>query len=125
MASCLLRNVPKEELAFSRERSGDVLPSVDVLLGSVDDADVPAPQRQQLILEHIASVRALVHQVQLRYHADRAETWWPLSGVEVGTGKNSQSFFFGNFPFWKESREKNPVYNPILEINPGFYSVYF
>ena len=64
----------EEELAFGGHGRSNVFAAVDVALRSVHHSDVSAPQWQQTILEDVARVRAVVHQVQLGDDADRAQT---------------------------------------------------
>ena len=50
-----------------------VLARLDVLLPAIDHAHVAQAQRNQLVRQDLVRVRALVHQVQLRDHAHRAQ----------------------------------------------------
>lgn len=68
-----VRAVAQEEVALGLQRQRDVLAAFDVLLRAIDDADVAAAQRQQPILQDVAGVGALVHQVQLGDDADRPD----------------------------------------------------
>lgn len=71
-------NVPiarmaQEELALRGQGRMDVLSALDILLGPVHHADVATAQRQQLVLENIARIRSLVHQIELGDDTDRPD----------------------------------------------------
>jgi hypothetical protein len=53
------------------ERQRDTLGLVDIPLSSVDDRDVPQPQRDNSTSENIHHVRPLIHQVHLGQDTDR------------------------------------------------------
>lgn len=57
--------VAEEEFALGRYSHFNVFASVDILLATVDHTDVAAPQRQQLVLQNVSSIRSFVHQIQL------------------------------------------------------------
>ena len=66
--------VGEEELPLGGHGGLDVLLAVDVLLRAVDHAHVAPAQGEQLVLEDVAGVGALVHQVELGQDADRTQT---------------------------------------------------
>ena len=79
----------EEELTLGHEGGLDVLAAVDVLLRTIDDADVAATQRQQAVLEDFARVRAVVHEIELGddadgAHARRIDLARQLERVRVG-----------------------------------------
>ena len=70
-----VRGVALEEALLVLARVDKLLALVDVLLAAVDDAHVaerPAAAEASAPLEQLRRVRAAVHQVELREHAQRA-----------------------------------------------------
>ena len=85
-------NTKKNELKIANTAGRqylDILPAVDVLLRTVDHADVSAAQWQRLVGQDLPGVRALVHQVQLGDHADGADAVGV--GILVGSIQTSYS----------------------------------
>jgi hypothetical protein len=67
-----VRGMMPEEFILRRARLADASSLRDVLLAPVHDADVPQPQRHDLVAEIRARVRAAVHDVELGDDADGA-----------------------------------------------------
>lgn len=58
------------------ERQRDTLGLVDIPLPSVDDRDVPQPQRDDTPSKNIHHVRPLIHQIHLGQDTDRPCSLW-------------------------------------------------
>ena len=71
-----IRRMAPKEFLFGRESVGHVLLGVDVLLRAVHDADEAELERVDASGEDVERVRARVHEVELREHADRASALW-------------------------------------------------
>ena len=54
----------EKKFALGRYGDFDIFAPVDIFLTAVDHTDVAAAKRQQLVLQHLASISTFVHQVQ-------------------------------------------------------------
>lgn len=82
-----------EELRLVLESLEDRLLCVDVLLRTIDDTDVAQAQRVDAVAQNVHRVGALVHNVQLGDHAQRANacrqnTAKERNGLENKRGKS-------------------------------------
>ena len=57
------KKLTNQNMSFTLHGVLNVFASVDILLTSVDDADVTSSERQSFVLENVARVRSLVHQI--------------------------------------------------------------